>query len=322
MEETVCTEKNLTAQPENYRINYKKLMISIEKQDYDGINEALNYAKRCLDYDRIQLWINRVDTETGHLPLTLAVETGNPKTIQLLIESGAMPELLNNNRVSALELASIKLLGNFDEGSIILELLNAGSSIIQPSHEQKQSLDLVSNLSDKLMHAIHNQDLHEAKLLLQQNKYYATTIANHYNTSFRSLPLALAIQHQNLQMVKLLLDAEAKPELLGKEYSNESEKFAFKKQSPINKILLGSMQQELRNNETKGLNHTPLTLAVKKQQVTLVQELLRRGANPLLPNKKGKTALDIAIHKHETLGIINSTVIWEAIHQHCFEFFA
>jgi ankyrin repeat protein len=191
-------------------------------------------------------------------PLQLAVRTGNPELVRLLLDKGADPNLFTTSKIgTALQMAC-----TISKNAIIVELLiNAGAD--------------VDSYSGYQFHAREEND-------------YADSDAESYSSdededdgidflignSVKS-PILLAAENENWEAVQLLLEEGAAIN-------------AGLKKRP-SRVL----QEELKNFETPVL--TPLQAAVRAENITMTRMLLANGAhvNQKMEGKHGFTALQI-----------------------------
>lgn len=191
-------------------------------------------------------------------PLQLAVRTGNPELVRLLLDKGADPNLFTTSKIgTALQMAC-----TMSKNAIIVELLiDAGAD--------------VDSYSGYQFHA-------------REEKDYADSDAESYSSDededdgidsvFGNAvkpPILLAAENENWEAVQLLLEEGAAIN-------------AGLKKSP-SRVL----QEELENFEIPVL--TPLQAAVRAENITMTRMLLANGAhvNQKMEGKHGFTALQI-----------------------------
>lgn len=190
-------------------------------------------------------------------PLQLAVQSGHPGLVRLLLEKGADPNLFTTFKIgTALQMAC-----TMSRNATIVELLiKAGADVDSYSgykfhvREKKDYMDSDADLSSSEM------DEEDDDLL--------------FGNSVKS-PILLAAENENWEAVQLLLEEGAAIN-------------AGLKKRP-SKIL----REELENLETPVL--TPLQATVRAENITMTRMLLANGAhvNQRMEGKHGFTALQI-----------------------------
>ena len=212
-------------------------------------------------------------------PLLTAVQYGNLKCLELLLENNANVIVKSANSKTALHLATSRDAKQRHETyEIICHLIEAGvpvnavdstsrtalhsAVVLDPEPDEKVLCCLIEagvdidaedwNEQTALSMAVENESLTTVELLLQQG---ANTEAS---GNEEETPLMRAINHDDVSMVELLLDHGA-------------------------------------NIESRDSNrNTPLHQAVIYRQVEMVRTLLRRGASAATYNDLGRTPVDIA----------------------------
>ncbi|CAB0045240.1 unnamed protein product [Trichogramma brassicae] len=110
-------------------------------------------------------------------------------------------------------------------------------------------------------------------------------------------PLHLALVHNNRDVAALLLRCGADPNWANEEGSTPLHIICEGEHELMLAVLLfelcGELNQQLQIDAKDYDGNTPLHLTLCKEDISLIQLLLRKGADPNLANKEGMTSLHI-----------------------------
>lgn len=242
-----------------------------------------------------------IQDNNGYTALMIAVITGYLEHVNLLL-SFANPNLLNNYNQTALYFAS----NNIEIVQSLLKFgadVNNGSSALIPAIVFGR-LDIVKLLIDSeispnggLFNACHRNNFQIVRYLLSLNIY----------TDEKDRSLLLVSNRCNIEIAKLLLENGADPNvydeddctplMIGLQFDS---KFA-------ECILDYPIDINFRNKE----GNTALMIASVENHISIVERLLKLGANPNIQNNKGYTALMLATG-YNNVEIINLLLLNDA----------
>ncbi|XP_057334146.1 putative ankyrin repeat protein RF_0381 [Microplitis mediator] len=182
------------------------------------IDNSLHIAIIQNNYEKIKNFIeNRVDiNDTSYFkktPLTLAVEENNKLVIELLLKNGAKPEqatilaaIKNNN------LDVVKIL--IDSGAYIslTTLLKVMEKVIYENEPERYIFRGLTEDSGPLRLSTSRKYEEFIKLLIKNG------VDVNYQYSFKGSPLDIACKHNDLELVKILVEAGANVHISLNEY--------------------------------------------------------------------------------------------------------
>ena len=149
-----------------------------------------------------------------------------------------------------------------------------------PNHPRQEKIDL-------LFDAISNNNINEVKRFIRKNANLNSQIANTKVT-----PLHLAVQKGNLDIVKILLEAKADPNLASIDGATPLHLAALSGNLGVVEALL---KADAKPNLAMNDGYTPLHLALQKGNLGVVKVLLKAKANPNLVMNDNITPLHLAI---------------------------
>ncbi|ARF02652.1 SWPV1-036 [Shearwaterpox virus] len=220
---------------------------------------------------------NHMSKNFIYTPLFYAVRSKNKKLIKVLLDHGADV----NNINCYLRKTSIGLYNALDDISIVEMLLNYGADI--------NLLDVDSGMSP--LHEAVERNLYDVvKLLLSKGA----------NINIRSsivgyTPVHLAVKQGRLKILKLLLEYGADVNLRSLIYGYTPLHLAVKMETDnieiINCIILYNSDIDIVDDYER----TPLHYAVLKQDTTLIDLLIKNGANINYRNRSKRNILFSAL---------------------------
>ncbi|KAL7303274.1 hypothetical protein TKK_0004468 [Trichogramma kaykai] len=292
---------------------------SICRSDYDR-SDALELMFDIYErtYNRTPE-VNTRDRE-GNLALNLALERGNASIAELLIRKGADPSLANTQgRTTALhaicrERRYLDLLGAFDRSVVRLVCADprdeAGNAPLHLAVLDANDLaaewllrngadpNLANEAGETPLHVVCKQEQCHAGGLARMFFRVCRRVGREVLVDVRDeggdAPLHLALRHENQEVAELLLRGGAdstRPDSEGS-YPLHSICKRFYGEGLIK--LLFEIDRAVQVDARDKDGSTPLHLAVFHEKTTMVELLLRRGADPSIANAKGRTALHIA----------------------------
>lgn len=228
---------------------------------------AVYYGKERITDLLLTYPINVNVSLNGGTPLTIAADKGHVKILQMLLDGGADPNLLNQVQDSALGYAASK---GFVK--IVKILLEKGADPNLVLHDQLIALfAATSTANDEIV-----------KLLLE-----AGTNVNHQDINGNT-PLIQTSVKNNETIIKLLLDHGADPNLLGIGGISPLSLTISSNNETVVKMLLDSGA----NSNHVYQNQSMLTRAVIGKNESIVRLLLEHGANKNFRDADGRLAKD------------------------------
>ncbi len=193
----------------------------------------------------------------GNTPLHFAALNGYTKGVEFLLEHGADKSLENKWGQAPWQVAST--------GKLMLPLL---------TEEDISKYTPIPNIS--LREAVEKEDVTIVKRLLEIGVHPNLLNQGNYQVEFR-LPLHMAIDTKNLELVQLLLEHNADPIAPGLSIHVPLEQ-AIKQDSPELVRLL--LKYEADPNHYMGSSLSLLHQATQKNQLEIMELLLADGADP------------------------------------------
>ena len=232
------------------------------------------FEQECnMDQRQLQMKLDELD----NTPLGYAALYCKPDIVLYFIKMGA-PNLINNCGYTPLHYAAqnnieitkaicaythgadLETLNNFFETPLIIACLNNLTDTVTFLLSQGANPNhITANGNTALLYAVSKSNINCAQVLLQAG---AAQTINSLNID-KETPLIWAVKLNNPQLVELLLQHGADVNL----------QFTMKRVK------------------------TPLHYAATQGNMEIVQMLVAAGGNPLLPDDKGKTAIDLAKKK-------------------------
>lgn len=236
-----------------------------------------------------------------NLPLLKAASTNNPAMLQLLIDKVVSLPNANNVSLNTALRGAIKT-GYKDNVQI---LLNAGADPSVQNEDGDTAL-LTAIKEGKLestkviISAIKNGNKHPIQNQIQESKEYddsrMISAKNILNLKNNEgdTALSLAISYGYEKIFELLFDAGANTDI---KYKNGDTLLikAAKNNLKISRLLIPKINNL---DETDNDKNTALNIAASLGNKQCVEMLLKAGANPNIQNNKGNTALLSAIKNH------------------------
>ncbi len=204
-------------------------------------------------FDKASTWDQSI--RKGTTPLMYAAETGRAKLVEILLEAGADPAAKDSANQTALDLAWNK--GHSRIGEMIQSRLPEAAQAGK-SRTQKQ-------WSAMLLAAAKRGDIDDAERAIAAGA--DLNAADSVGEDFGKTPVALACEHQRVDVLKLLIAAGANVD------TNPDE-------------IVPTMN-----------NDSPIHLAAESGHAPCVRLLLESGATPELRNENGETPLLLALHE-------------------------
>jgi ankyrin repeat protein len=227
-------------------------------------------------------------SSSGETPLSLVVRSDKEYLllVQLLLEHGVSPDVLNNKGISALAVALVKrkvattalLLKHGAKGPIpyfsIKDLL---SYILQPANQEKlkKSIEIMCLL---LCYGVVQVDLH--------NSLWQKSL-----TSILGSPLLQAIVLDNYNQAARIL---GEPEGIFINLYHRAKALVIREYTPI-------VIESADTRDEQGA--TALLYAVGRGNVILVKLLLMHGANPFIADRWGMTPFSLCSLREADLGL-------------------
>ncbi|KAL7298798.1 hypothetical protein TKK_0008542 [Trichogramma kaykai] len=296
------------------------LHIICQKENDDDLIKKLFKVS---DENQQELQINAQD-KWGNTPLLMAVQNENHAAVEFLLRRGANPNLANaegltplhviceDNSCHALaemifEISDIKyhpihvdaqnLNGNtplhvaayFRQPLVTEILLRKGANPNMVNYDECTPLHFICN------NEVIDVDL--LKTFIEINNEIQQTVQLNIGDKIGDTPLHLAVKHENLEVVELLLRNGADPD-----FANEDgltplhiicqRKYDDNLAEMFLKINESISQTTLVDARDSGGN-SPLHLALRRENRMAAEVLLRRGADPNSINKDGLTPLHV-----------------------------
>ena len=237
---------------------------------------ALHLAASKGHADTVELLLDakaniEAENQYGQRALHIAALKGHVNIVKLLLARGAKVNRTNDFGVTPLETAKFK-----GHAEIVKMLQAAGAKTKDEQAGKKLSQALLAGNTKEA------QKLINAKTNL------------HVSNTAGVTPLALAAEKGNIEAVKSLLAAGARPNAIRNNTSLPLFKALAKKQFEIAYLLLdaGADPNAATNNKS-----TPLCYAAENGNAKLVKALLKAGANVNLPGADGNPPLHRALRR-------------------------
>ena len=236
--------------------------------------------------------------------LAVAVENGHHKIANLLLQRGIDVNQRNTNDATALCIASdignvdmVNLLldyhcdidyrTKYDDTALLLSIKKGHSNVSQVLLEGGANANRLNSLGiSPLLLAQHYVRTDIMSLLLKHN-------ADVEGLADDTTALILAIQDQNVGMVKLLLSFNAKTSVRNSRGVTPLCLAVHLNNWEIISLLLKSKADV---NYTTSTGDAPLIFAVQRRYLNVAQLLLEHHANPNVRNSLGASPLGIAVH--------------------------
>ncbi len=286
----------------NIRNNYGQtsITLAIDKSNLKMLQTLLNNSYYLnIDIDQLN--------NNGDTPLMLALKTNNIDFIKAILAEVPDLSIMNNKKKTVQDLAnSIK---NKKIKSNVLKLLEAAKkqfnfykAIKKNNIEEVKKLisDISLNITtierNPLIAATKKENLEMVKLLVNNDAKVNQKL------KLGITPLLLGVLQGNLAIVNFLLNKGADPNILGQIGFTPLFFAAYNDNLQMINLLVKSganiNQPVSFYFDTEMPNDmTPLMTEAYNNKTDFVRVLLELGANPLLKNPEGQTALDIAVQK-------------------------
>ncbi|KAB0793720.1 hypothetical protein PPYR_13340 [Photinus pyralis] len=280
----------------------------VNSMDNEG-NTALHHAVERGDVDIISALLSKdadttIRNKEDETPLNIEIQRENVNVVELLLNGGASVNLADRNGNTPLHQAV-----QLGADAIVAAILKKAPNTSLKNKDGQTPLDM----------AVLSGNLNVVKLLLNAgaspdipNEYgfnalhiaawqgtdaiVAAILEKNPNTSLKhkadQTPLDVAVMRQHLNVVKLLLNAGASPDIPNKDHGGSALHVAvwLGADAIVAAILEKAPNTSLRNKA----DLTPLDTAVLRGHLFAVKLLLNAGASSDIPNKDGNNALHIA----------------------------
>ena len=154
-----------------------------------------------------------------------------------------------------------------------------------------------SSLNDKFLDAVNNQDIELVKKYIKRRVNVNSVASNNWT------PLIIAIDKNNPELVKILIEAGAETNIEIPLYNTDPLFYAmcYKKSPEIVEILLNTNTYKKSINDfySKYQKTTPLMYAVKNYDLEILKLILANEADPDLAGEYGYTPLILAIQSQK-----------------------
>lgn len=266
---------------------------AMETRDADG-NTPLHHATFYLDAPAVDQFLKaggnpNATNKVGISPLIWAV--GDVEKVRLLLKAGANPNHVSESGHTALIVACHE----FGTAEVVKELIAHGAKVEIKNGEG----------ADAVLAAARTGDVEVLRLLLKHGADPNSTSRTPYSAAAVSA-LMHAAHFGHLECVKLLLELGADPHFAS-EAGNALHSATFTGRKEIAKVLLdrGVNVNALGKRLTSFRNDpgmTPLMYAAmsERNDPTLAQMLIDRGADVNARSASGETPLGIALQRGET----------------------
>ena len=224
-----------------------------------------------------------INTDVKRTPLMLACKESHEDTVQLLLQSGADPNLQTDIGITALLCAvnsSCRSLG------IVRSLLEAGAAVNSQDREGLSSLAIASQYG--------------SYKIVELLKQYGANVQ--LSTVDRSTPLMIACQNGHEDIAALLLNSQADPNVQNNK-NNTALILACEQQLAQTVSLLLSIGADPNLQNKMGWTALMVTCATQESHEfdnRILTELISAGADPNLQTETGFTALMLAARYHES----------------------
>lgn len=276
--------------------NQTSLSLAITEKNLPTINALLNNAPNIY-----HLHIDEQDSE-GNTPLMLAIKTDDVDIIKAVLAEVPNPFIKNTKGETAEDLANalsstttknpiLALLKQAKDQYILYESIEEQDPDIKKLITSDVSLNISSIDRNPLITAIRSNNLDAVKLLIEQGANVNQIL------KLGITPLMVAIEESSKEIINLLLNNAANANA---ERNDGKTPLLIainsKDNADIMKLLVehGANINHQSSIPGRPKNMTVLMLAVYLGFTNLIPKLLALGANPLLKNNDGKTALDFA----------------------------
>jgi len=265
----------------NWALNNLDINVNNVYVNHDGKN-SLIYGIENANNDAVIKLINKgieLDRDIGTLqPLELAVSKHNIEIVNYLLEKGANVNL--QSKYDRTALFSAAALGYLDIAKILIKY-NADPNIVDKY-----------NVSPLIIAA---EKHHTSMIKYLVNETYADI---NINPKYNDTVLNYAIKNVDLDLIKFLLDHGAVPNTKSRNGEliliNVLMYFPKRKSDVIIETLKLLLKHGVKINEINDIyNMTVLMYAVNRSsRLSVIEFLLKSGADPKIKNAEGKTAFD------------------------------
>ncbi len=218
----------------------------------------------------------------GNTPIFRAAEKGHDAIVQILLENGANKTIENKKHKTSAQVAQDKhhlntsrIISSFSPTPITPSPSTSimSTKIIQPAKSSLASKAASSKLNklEDIFQLIINNNIPAIKHAIKQNKTVLSLLDSQKNS-----PLHHAVQHGNLEITKLLIEAGCDNECTNDEGNSPFHLAAQFGQKNIIKYFVDDLCEP--NYEPNNTKLTPLYLAAQGNFSDIVQILLEDGA--------------------------------------------
>ena len=212
------------------------------------------------------------EAENGN-PLHVAAAEGHVLTAHILIQAGAVVDVLDDEQNTALMIASQE-----GKSNIVKYLLQAGAKLSWKGDDGMTSLHLAAqNGHLEVVHAILNQNNKQRKFINMQDEGGWT-------------PLVWACENRHEEIINYLLKRGADPLKIDTEGNIALHWGALSGSRSTCETLLN---HGCDVNSTNSLGETPMHIALRQDHYEVAVLFLMRGANLKIKNKNGQEPVEV-----------------------------